>query len=338
MQTGQTENSRLYWLPLNSSDTEIAGGADVIEGLLQIPKTLPCRYFYDDIGSALFEQICDQPEYYPTRTEQTILEACASDIAQLTGSCELVELGSGSSRKTRLLLDAYSKIDNHLQYFPIDVSEGILKTTALDLLQQYPALRLCGLAGTYEQALTQLPRTSLKNRMLIFLGSTLGNLDEAECNAFLSLIQQALQPGEFFLLGVDLQKPAPILEAAYNDAQGVTAAFNLNVLSHLNLQFQGNFDLEQFQHLAFYNSIEHRIEMHLQSLNSQTVILEDLDIQISFKPEETIRTEISRKFHLPTLMTALEGKAIAPLKTWTDPNAWFALLLCQRQCINQDCP
>ena len=155
---------------------------------------------------------------------------------------------------------------------------------------------------------------------------------------FLKLIQQALQPGEFFLLGVDLQKPAPILEAAYNDAQGVTAAFNLNILSHLNRQFQGNFDLEQFQHFAFYNSVEHRIEMHLQSLNSQTVILKDLDFQISFKPEETIRTEISRKFHLPTLMTVLERKAISPLKIWTDPNAWFALLLCQRQCINQDCP
>jgi L-histidine Nalpha-methyltransferase len=338
VQTGQIEHSRLRWITLNSTDTDILKGVDVIEGLHQMPKTLPCRYFYDDIGSALFEQICDQPEYYPTLTEQAILEACASDIARLTGPCELVELGSGSSRKTRLLLDAYSKIDNRLQYFPIDVSAGILKTTALDLLQQYPALRLCGLAGTYEQALTQLPRTSLKNRMLIFLGSTLGNLNEAECNDFLTLIQQALQPGEFFLLGVDLQKPTPVLEAAYNDVQGITAAFNLNILSHLNRRFQGNFDLEQFKHLAFYNPIEHHIEMHLKSLTPQTVILKDLDVKVSLQPEETIRTEISRKFHLPTLMTDLERTAIAPLKTWTDPNAWFALLLCQRQCINQDCP
>jgi L-histidine Nalpha-methyltransferase len=338
VQTGQAENSRLRWITLNSPDTDVTEGADAIEGLRQTPKTLPCRYFYDDIGSALFEQICDQPEYYPTRTEQTILETYALEIAHLTGPCELVELGSGSSRKTRLLLDAYGQIDNHLQYFPIDVSAGILKTTALDLLQQYPALRLYGLAGTYEQALTQLPRTSLKNRMLIFLGSTLGNLNEAECSAFLTLIQQALQPGEFFLLGVDLQKPAPILEAAYNDGNGITAAFNLNILSHLNRQFQGNFDLEQFQHLAFYNSVEHRIEMYLKSLNSQTVILKDLDFQVSFQPKETIRTEISQKFNLPTLMTVLERMAIAPLKTWTDPNAWLALLLCQRQCINQDCP
>jgi L-histidine Nalpha-methyltransferase len=338
VQTRQAEPSRLRWITLNSSDTDVTEGTDVIEGLNQTPKTLPCRYLYDDIGSALFEQICDQPEYYPTRTEQTILEAYALEIAHLTVPCELVELGSGSSRKTRLLLDAYSKIDYHLQYFPIDVSAGILKTTALDLLQQYPALRLCGLAGTYEQALTQLPRTSLKNRMLIFLGSTLGNLNEIECNAFLTLIQQALQPGEFFLLGVDLQKPAPILEAAYNDGNGVTAAFNLNILSHLNRQFQGTFDLEQFQHLAFYNSVENRIEMHLKSLNPQTISLKDLDLEVPIQAGETIRTEISRKFHLPTLMTVLEKKAIAPLKTWTDPSDWFALLLCQRQCINQDCP
>jgi L-histidine Nalpha-methyltransferase len=338
VQTRQTENSRFSWIPLNSSDAVAAEGADVIAGLSQTPKTLPCRYFYDDIGSALFEQICDQPEYYPTRTEQALLEAHASDIARLTGPCELVELGSGSSRKTRLLLDAYSQIDHHLQYFPIDVSAGILKTTALDLLQQYPALRLCGLAGTYEQALAQLPRTSLKNRMLIFLGSTLGNLNEAECNDFLTLIHKALQPGEFFLIGVDLQKPAPILEAAYNDDKGITAAFNLNMLSHLNRQFQGDFDSEQFRHLAFYNPVEHRIEMHLKSLNPQTVILQDLDAQFSFDAGETIRTEISRKFHLPTLTTVLENKAIAPLKTWTDPKGWFALLLCQRQCVNQDCP
>jgi L-histidine Nalpha-methyltransferase len=341
VQTGQTEHSRFSWITLNSSDASVAEGAegaDAIAGLSQTPKTLPCRYFYDDAGSALFEQICDQPEYYPTRTEQAILEAYASDIVHLTGPCELIELGSGSSRKTRLLLDTYSKIDVHLQYFPIDVSAGILKTTALDLLQQYPALWLCGLAGTYEQALAQLPRTSFKNRMLIFLGSTLGNLNEVECDAFLTLIQQALQPGEFFLLGVDLQKPTPILEAAYNDAKGVTEAFNLNILYHLNRQFQSNFDPEQFQHLAFYNAVEHRIEMHLKSLKPQTVILQDLDAKFSLQAEETIRTEISRKFYLPTLTTVLEKKAIAPLKTWTDPNAWFALLLCQRQCINQDCP
>jgi L-histidine Nalpha-methyltransferase len=167
---------------------------------------LPCRYFYDDLGSELFEQITDLPEYYPTRTELAILEKYALEIAELTGVCELVELGSGSSRKTHLLLAAYSQLNHQLYYCPIDVSAGILKTTALALLERYPSLKLCGLAGTYEQALAQLPPAELENRMLIFLGSTLGNLNDKERDRFLIQIQQALQPGEFFLLGVDLQK------------------------------------------------------------------------------------------------------------------------------------
>jgi dimethylhistidine N-methyltransferase len=313
-------------------------GADVMRGLSQSQKTLPCRYLYDDRGSALFEQICDLPEYYPTRTEQTILEASASEIARLTGPCELVELGSGSSRKTRLLLEAYSQIDRHLQYCPIDISAGMLEATVLDLLRQYPTLKLCGLAGTYEQALAQLPRTRLDNRLLIFLGSTLGNLNETECDRFLGQIQRALQPGEFFLLGVDLQKPIDILEAAYNDAQGITAAFNLNILSHLNRRFDGNFDLNHFSHRAFYNPIEHQIEMHLWSLCEQTARLETLDWPIALKVGETIRTEISRKFDLSALTVVLEAHALPPLQIWTDPQKWFALLLCQRQCVDGDCP
>jgi L-histidine Nalpha-methyltransferase len=349
VQSTQTDYSRLRWMTLGGSDLSVDDGSEVVQGLSQTPKTLPCRYFYDDLGSALFEKICDLPEYYPTRTEQALLETYSSEISALTGPCELVELGSGSSRKTRLILDAYSQLDNQLQYCPIDISAGILKATALDLLHQYPTLHLCGLAGTYEQALAQLPRTSLKNRMLIFLGSTLGNLNELECQDFLTLIRQALQPGEFFLLGVDLQKPVSVLEAAYNDAQGVTAAFNLNILTHLNRRFQGNFDPAQFEHWAFYctnadnndrlrTDRTHQIEMHLRSLQPQTIAFKDLDFEVSLQAGETIRTEISRKFHLPTLTALLETHAIAPLHTWTDPNAWFALLLCQRQCTTHDCP
>lgn len=332
------ENARLRWIMLNSSEASTAEGGDILQGLTQTPKTLPCRYFYDDRGSVLFEQICDLPEYYPTRTEQAILADCALEIAQLTGSCELVELGSGSSRKTRLLLEAYDQLNDQLQYCPIDVSAGMLKTTAIELLGLYPKLKLCGLAGTYEQALAQLPPAELENRMLIFLGSTIGNLNPAECEQFLTLVQQALQPGEFFLLGVDLQKDPAIIEAAYNDAQGVTAAFNLNLLNHLNQRFAANFDLKQFQHSAFYNTDQHQIEMHLRSLTQQTVTLGSLELQIQLAPAETIRTEISRKFHLPTLIALLETHAFAPLQVWTDPNAWFGLLLCQRQCTTTECP
>ncbi|MBW4646348.1 MAG: L-histidine N(alpha)-methyltransferase [Goleter apudmare HA4340-LM2] len=338
MQTEQKENSRLSWMTLTDTITSVDQGTDIIQGLTQAPKTLPCRYFYDDRGSELFEQICDLPEYYPTRTEQAILETYALEIAQMTGSCNLIELGSGSSRKTRLLLEAYSQFSQDLQYCPIDVSAGILKTTALDLLRQYPNLKLCGLAGTYEQALAQLPLAELENRMLIFLGSTLGNLDDQQCHKFFTQVQQALKPGEFFLLGVDLQKPIEIVTAAYNDSEGVTAAFNLNILQHLNQRFQGNFDLDKFAHLAFYNSLENQIEMHLKSLKTQTAVLENLDFEVSFQQGETIRTEISRKFHLPTLISTLEKHAFEPLQIWTDSQAWFGLLLCQRQCTTQECP
>jgi dimethylhistidine N-methyltransferase len=327
--SGIQENSRCRWLMLNTAEELSNDGQEVIEGLSQSPKTLPCRYFYDDFGSALFEQICDLPEYYPTRTEQSILESCASEIAQLTGACELIELGSGSSRKTRLLLDAYSQLNSPLRYCPIDVSTGILKTSALDLLQEYQTLHICGVAGTYEQALAQLPTPDLNPRLLIFLGSTLGNLEEQECTQFLAQIRQALQPGEYFLVGVDLQKAPEVLETAYNDSKGVTAAFNLNMLRHVNRTFQGNFALDQFVHRAFYNAIAHQIEMHLVSLQAQTVTLESLKFQVTLQAGESLRTEISRKFHLPTFSAVLAAQGLRSLRIWTDPQDWFALLLCQ---------
>jgi L-histidine Nalpha-methyltransferase len=332
------DNPRLRWINFNTITASLDDGRDIIQGLNQQPKTLPCRYLYDDLGSELFEQITDLPEYYPTRTEQAILEKYALEIAELTGACELVELGSGSSRKTHVLLEAYSQLNHQLHYCPIDVSAGILKTTALALLDRYPNLKLCGLAGTYEQALAQLPPPELENRMLIFLGSTLGNLNDKECSKFLTQIQQALQPGEFFLLGVDLQKPIETIEAAYNDARGVTAAFNLNILQHLNHRFDGNFALDLFDHCAFYNQQQHQIEMHLRSLVTQTVFLKALNYRFIINAGETIHTEISRKFHLPTLIDNLASHAFQPLQIWTDPRDWFGLMLCQRQCAGDDCP
>jgi L-histidine Nalpha-methyltransferase len=332
-------SDRLQWINLDTDLLKIDCGEDIISGLRQNPKTLPSRYFYDDIGSALFEQITDLPEYYPTRTEQTILDTYVSEIIELTGACEIVELGSGSSRKTHTLLTAYSQLDNPLHYYPIDVSAGILRTTALQLLQDYPKLNVCGVAGTYERALAKLPPRMVQNRMLIFLGSTIGNLDDRSCDLFLTQVQQALQPGEFFLLGVDLQKPIETLEAAYNDVQGVTAAFNLNILRHLNHRFDGNFNLDNFDHLAFFNPVASQIEMHLKSLTAQTINLKALDLEISLQSGETIHTEISRKFHLPTLRDNLTVHALQPLKIWTDPQSWFGLILCQRQClVASDCP
>ncbi|WP_407674206.1 L-histidine N(alpha)-methyltransferase [Nodularia harveyana] len=306
-------------------------GSDVIQGLTQTPKTLPTKYLYDDRGSELFEQICELPEYYPTRTETKILQQYAGEIARITGPCELVELGSGSSTKTRIILDAYEQLGYPMLYVPIDVSAGILETSARQLLADYPSLKVHALAGTYELALAKILPSELPSRMIAFIGSTLGNLKPQECDIFLSQITNSLEVGEYFLLGIDLQKPKHILEPAYDDSQGVTAAFNLNILTHLNQRFQGNFDTTQFEHWTFYNETENQIESYVRSLRSQSVELAALNLKVDFAAGETIHTEISRKFDLNIIQQQLAAMGLVPLNVWTDPNQWFGLLLCQRQ-------
>jgi dimethylhistidine N-methyltransferase len=306
-------------------------GSDVVKGLTQIPKSLPPYYFYDDRGSELFEQICELPEYYLTRTETAILQQYACEIAQITGACELVELGSGSSTKTRILLDAYQQLGYPLRYLPIDVSAGMLESSARQLLKNYPTLQVYALAGTYELALAQLPPRQSPSRMIGFIGSSLGNLNPQECDTFFYQITNALQVGEYFLLGIDLQKPKEILEPAYNDRQGVTAAFNLNMLEHLNWRFDGNFNTTEFAHWSFYNETEHQIEIYLRSLRSQTVQLKSLNLTVDFTAGETILTEISRKFDLNKIQQQLTARGLVPIQTWTDSNKWFGLLLCQLQ-------
>jgi dimethylhistidine N-methyltransferase len=309
--------------------SDLDAGEDVVRGLTQSQKSLPPQYLYDRRGSELFEQICDLPEYYPTRTEAAILGRYAEEIAQATGISELVEIGSGSSTKTRLLLDAYQKLDYPLYYIPIDVSASILEQSSAGLLADYPSLRVHGLIATYELALQRLAPTFLPSRTICFLGSTMGNFAPSECDRFLSQVTGALQPGDYFLLGLDLQKPVHIIEAAYNDSQGVTAAFNLNVLDHLNWRFGGNFSPSSFRHRAFYNQLEHRIEMHLISQESQSVRLEAFDLAINFAPGETILTEISRKFDLELMESYLAAKGLKTVHVWHDPNKWFALFLGQ---------
>ncbi|KOP27333.1 methyltransferase [Hapalosiphon sp. MRB220] len=304
-------------------------GQDVIQGLAQAPKTLPPKYLYDDRGSELFEQICELPEYYPTRTEARILSQYADEIAEITGACELVELGSGSSTKTLFLLDAYQKIASLCRYVPVDVSGGILKASVLKLQEQYPSLSIEGLVGTYEQALAKLESTCSSSRMIFFLGSSIGNFSPQESEDFLCRISHTLNPGDYFLLGIDLQKPEEILSAAYNDSQGVTAAFNLNMLSHLNWRFQGNFDPSLFTHQAIYNQADAQIEMYLHCHKSHWVSLEILDLKILFESGEKILTEISRKFDLANIQKELDIQGLKTRKIWTDPKQWFGLILCQ---------
>ncbi|WP_414575083.1 L-histidine N(alpha)-methyltransferase [Anabaena sp. CCY 9402-a] len=304
-------------------------GDDVIQGLKQTPKNLPPKYFYDDRGSELFEQICELPEYYPTRTEAWILRQYADEIAQITGKSELIELGSGSSTKTIFLLDAYQKKSSLCKYVPIDVSGGILKASVLKLQKKYPNLSINGLVGTYEQALIKLASNASLSRIIFFLGSSIGNFNPQESERFLQQVADALNPGDYFLLGLDLQKPKDILEAAYNDNQGVTSAFNLNMLSHLNWRFKGNFDLNLFTHQAIYNQADAQIEMYLHCQKSHWVSLEALDCKVFLEAGESILTEISRKFDLENIQKELEVQGLKTIKTWTDPKQWFGLILCQ---------
>lgn len=313
------------------NQTTVVSGDDVIAGLTQTPKTLPPKYFYDDRGSLLFEKICELPEYYLTRTETSILQQYASEIAHLTGPCQLVELGSGSSTKTRILLDAYQKLGHPLHYLPIDISGGILEQSAYSLLTDYSTLHIHGIVSTYETALKHLNPSPLPARMIGFIGSSLGNLASQDCDSFFSHIVKALEPGDYFLLGIDLHKSKDILEPAYNDAQGVTAEFNLNMLRHLNRLYEGNFNVQQFEHFSFYNQEKHQIEMHLKSLRSQKVELRSLSLTVEFAENETIHTEISRKFEIQPLQADLQRFGLTPVKVWTDPNQWFGLLLFQFQ-------
>lgn len=305
-------------------------GEDVIRGLTQTPKTLPPKYFYDARGSELFEQICELPEYYPTRTEASILADAAAEIAKITGSCELVELGSGSSTKTRLLLEAYETQGKPHKYVPIDVSESILNLSVLQLQKEYPNLQIEGLVGTYEQAITHLKPTTFPARMIFFLGSSIGNFNPQEFDHFLGEIQGVLSPGDYFLLGFDLQKSSAILEAAYNDSQGVTAAFNLNMLSHLNWRFQGNFDPSLFTHQAIYNHQKAQIEMYLHCRESHVIHLKGLDLTVSWEQGERLLTEISRKFDLDIMQQELKLKGLQTLKIFTDSQNLFGLILCQK--------
>ncbi|MEM9807217.1 MAG: L-histidine N(alpha)-methyltransferase [Cyanobacteria bacterium P01_D01_bin.56] len=329
--SGTHPRLRLTELAQSRQSLEEQNGADVVAGLSRYPKSLPPKYFYDDRGSQLFEQITTLPEYYLTRAETAILKERADEIAPLTGPCELVELGSGSSTKTRYLLDAYAAQGHALRYVPIDVSGGILQDSAHQLLADYPTLQIQGLVGTYEQAMGHLAPTDLPARMICFLGSTLGNLSPTESKNFFQHVTAALSPGDYFLLGVDLQKDKRTLEAAYNDQQGITAAFNLNMLAHLNQKFGGDFDLEQFQHLAFYSDIHHQIEIYLKSQKAQTVRLNQLDLTLSFEAGELLMTEISRKFNLQELADFLSPFGLHDLKRLTDAEQRFGLVLYQYQ-------
>jgi dimethylhistidine N-methyltransferase len=300
---------------------------DVALGLRQQQKTIPPKYFYDQQGSLLFEAICQQPEYYLTRTEAAILARYAPEIIDAVGDCTIVELGSGSSAKTRLLLNECQRRRYQTHYVPIDISASMLEATARKLTAEYPYLRVHALAAEYLTGLTALPPSP--RRLVLFLGSNLGNFSLGEQEQLFTQFTQTLEVGDFLLIGLDLRKPIEIVEPAYNDAAGVTAAFNLNLLRRMNRELQAQFDASAFSHVAFYNREQHQIEMHLRSRREQHVPIHALDWQVTFSPGETIHTEISRKFALEEIVAQLDRHAFQLRAWWTDERSWFAVCLFQ---------
>jgi len=308
-----------------------ADGADVVAGLTARPKTLPAQYFYDAAGSALFERITALPEYYLTRTEIEILGTASPAIAAATGPVEIVELGSGDDRKARLLLSAYAgagaaRDGASIHYVPIDVSGAALRASAIELAETIPGLTIVAVQGTFDAALNALAPAAGR-RMITFLGSTMGNLDPAETTALLAAVRHAVAPDGYFLIGLDLRKDKALIEAAYNDRAGITAAFNRNILRVLNRRFRGDFAPERFVHRAFYREPQHQIEMHLFSPVAQRARLEDLDLTVEIGAGESIRTEISRKFDLDAFAGMARDLGFREVARHTDGQARFGLLL-----------
>ncbi len=296
--------------------------AEVLTGLQSFEKTLPCKYFYDRRGSQLFDRICDLPEYYPTRTEAGIMRDHVEEMAALFGpGCLLIEYGSGSSTKTRILLDHLPHLAG---YVPMDISREHLHQTSAGLAATYPHLDILPLCADYT-ADFEIPaaRRPACSRVVYFPGSTIGNFHRDQAETFLKQIAGVCESGGGLLIGVDLKKPASILEPAYDDAQGVTAAFNLNLLRRINDELDADFDLDQFAHRAFYNALAGRIEMHLMSLCPQTVHL--AGAAIAFEEEETILTECSYKYSLSDFAALASAAGLAVRKVWTDPEQKFSV-------------
>ena len=298
---------------------------DVRRGLSAPQKFLLPKFFYDNAGSLLFEQITELPEYYPTRTELSILSDIAVDLMKRVAPYDVVELGSGSSTKTRGLLDiGYSMV--LARYIPFDVSQTIVESACEDLQRRYPKLALHGVIGDFERHLGLIP-PSEGRRLVLFIGSTIGNLERLERLELLTGIRKLLSPGDFLLLGMDMVKDSAVLEAAYNDAAGVTAAFNLNMLNVINNALQADFDVEQFRHQAHFNHDLDRIEMHLYARSDQSVHVTDLDMTVKLDKDESIWTESSHKFTRETAMNMIQEAGMS-LDTWyTDPLGYYGLAL-----------
>lgn len=298
---------------------------DAVTGLTAADKSIPSKWFYDEHGSALFDRITRLPEYYLTRAERQILANRAGSVAELAQAGTLIELGSGTSEKTRLLLDASRRCGHLRRIVPFDVDEATLAIAARELNQRYPEVDVTGIAGDFERHLDAICMPDRK--LVILLGSTIGNLLPAGRACLLEDLARNLNRGDSFLLGVDLVKSAGDIEAAYNDSGGISAEFNLNVLRVLNRKLDGNFDLDRFEHVASFNHESERMDMWLRSTTKQQVKLRAIDLHVNFDESERLHTEISAKFRRSGIERELESAGLMPVHWWTDREQRFGLSL-----------
>ncbi|WP_338767549.1 L-histidine N(alpha)-methyltransferase [Nocardia vulneris] len=314
---------------LSDDDLTTALRTDARFGLTADPKWLPPKWFYDARGSELFEQITELPEYYPTRTERALLERVVGEIARVAQAEVLVELGAGSAVKTRLLLTALTTEGPLKTYVPQDVSSAALRAAADEIATDFPGLAVHGVVSDFTDTLHNLPGGG--RRMIAFLGGTIGNLVPAERAEFLRSIYEVLEPGEQLLLGAGLVIDPAVLVPAYDDAAGVTAEFNRNVLHVLNSRLGADFAPEKFEHLALWDAEQEWIEMRLAATEDMTVTVRDLDLTVRFAAGEQLRTEISAKFRIDGLTAELGSAGFATEQVWTDPDDRFALFLAARE-------
>jgi L-histidine N-alpha-methyltransferase len=298
---------------------------DVRRGLSTRPKRFLPKYFYDQLGSQLFEAICLLPEYYLTRAENEILEHYADEIVSaVPGEMTLIEMGSGSASKTRLIIEALLRKQPELLFIPVDISASALDSSSRILLQSYPQIKIEAYAADYFAGLAELAKTERPRTLALFLGSNVSNFDPDEALKFLRALREVLHEGDALLLGADLKKDKHMLEAAYNDALGVTAAFNLNVLARINRELGGNFDLRAFQHHAFYNEAAGRVEIYIESTREQIVAIDELDLEVQFGEGEQIHTENSYKYDLNDIARLASETGFVQGRTWLDSQERFS--------------
>jgi L-histidine Nalpha-methyltransferase len=320
-----TRDTRLFIHNLVKRDPLTGLAEDVRKGLSASPKRFLPKYFYDQLGSQLFEAICLLPEYYLTPAENEILERYADEIAaSVEGQKTLVEMGSGSASKTRLIIEALLRSQPELLFMPVDISATALESSSRILLQSYPRLRIEAFAADYFAGLAELGKKPRHRTLALFLGSNISNFDTDEANRFLRAMRSVLNKGDALLLGADLKKDPAILEAAYNDALGVTSAFNLNVLARINRELGGTFDLHAFRHRAFYNEGVGRIEIYIESLRKQTVRIEKLDLEVQFEAGELIHTENSYKYDMAGIARLANATGFECSHSWFDSRERFS--------------